>query len=62
MMNFHIVVEAVVVINSRGGNIGGHACKVLRACLTAPGQRIDHIREARRVLSPNSRSETRSSA
>ncbi len=30
MMNFHIVVEAVVLINSRGGNIGGHACTVLR--------------------------------
>ena len=30
MMNFHIVVEAVAMINSRGGNIGGHACTVLR--------------------------------
>jgi len=30
MMNYPINVEAVVLINSRGNNISGHACRVLR--------------------------------
>jgi hypothetical protein len=31
MMNYPIEVEAVVIINSRGGSLGGgHACAVLR--------------------------------
>jgi CubicO group peptidase (beta-lactamase class C family) len=30
MMKFPTAVEATLVINSRGGNIGGHACQVLR--------------------------------
>lgn len=30
MMNFHINVQASLLINSRGGNLGGHACTLLR--------------------------------
>lgn len=30
MVNFHINVQASLVINSTGGDIGGHACQVLR--------------------------------
>lgn len=30
MMNFHINVQASLLINSRGGDLGGHACALLR--------------------------------
>ena len=33
MMNFHINVQATLLINSRGGNLGGHACAALKKCL-----------------------------
>ena len=35
MMNFHINVQASLLVNSRGGNLGAHACALLKNAFDA---------------------------